>query len=152
MASLTSIRDAAAREMRAICPDLPRVEAFAGELSFDATKNRALPPGVSVLVTTLGAENDAGPDALDFAMVGAFALIILSRNVAGAEAREADALAIAEKLALALHGQRFALTDVEPALVDRLEPVRDTDLDNMGVCVWTVVWTQAFVFTPEENP
>lgn len=146
MASLTLIRDAAVRRVQSLFPHLPRVDAFAGELTFDAAKNKALPPGVSVLVTTLGAENDATESPLDLDFVGAFAAIIIARNVTNAEARETDALAVAEAVAWGLHGQRFGMDGVEPAKVDRLEPVRDTDLDSTGLCVWTVVWSQPFVF------
>ena len=70
--------------------------------------------------------------------------------MAGAERAEAEALAVAEKTALVLHGNDFGLS-VGPAVVRSLEAVTDEELAGQGVCVWSVLWRQSFAFSQGEN-
>lgn len=69
MPSLTEVRDAAVALLQNVFPDLPRVEAFSGEITIDAVADKRLPAGVSVLVAALAADNDAAPGSLDFDVV-----------------------------------------------------------------------------------
>ena len=129
MPSLTEVRDAAVALLRTVHPDISRVEAFSGEITLDAVAGKGLPPGVSVLVAAL----------------------VVSNNVAGAEYAEQDALDVAEKTALAVHGATFGLPGVSPAVVRSLEAVTDEELAGNGICVWSVVWRQSLVFTEGVN-
>lgn len=150
MPSLTEVRDAAVVLLQTVFPDLPRVEAFSGEITLDAVAQKRLPPGVSVLVAALAADNDAAPGSLDLDIVGTFGVLVVSNNVAGAECAEADALAVAEKAALSLHGAAFGLP-VSPAVVKTLEAVTDEALFENGLCVWSVLWRQQLVFTERND-
>lgn len=150
MPSLTEVRDAAVVLLQAVFPDLPRVEAFSGEITLDAVAEKRLPPGVSILVAALAADNDAAPGSLDFDVVGAFGVLVVSNNAAGAECAEADALAVAEKTALSLHGATFGLP-VNPAVVKTLESVADEALVENGLCVWSLLWQQQLVFTERND-
>lgn len=146
MPSLTEVRDAAVALLQGVFPDLPRVEAFSGEITLDAVAEKRLPPGVSVLVAAVAADNEAAPASLDFDVMAAFGALVVSNNVAGAECAEADALAVAERIALAVHGATFGLP-VGPAVIRSLEAVADEELARQGVCVWSVLWRQAFAFS-----
>ena len=150
MPSLTEVRDAAVALLQTVFPDLPRVEAFSGEITIDAVAEKRLPPGVSVLVAAVAADNDAAPASLDFDVVGTFGVLVVASNVAGAEYAEADALAVAETAALALHGADFGLP-VSPAVVKTLEAVADDALVENGLCVWTILWRQQLVFTERKT-
>ena len=92
MPSLTEVRDAAVSLLRTVHPDISRVEAFSGEITLDAVAGKGLPPGVSVLVAAVAADNDAQGDSLDFDVMGTFGALVVSNNVAGAEYAEQDAL------------------------------------------------------------
>lgn len=151
MSGLTEVRDAAANLLRASFPNLPRVEAFSGELTLDAAARKSLPPGVSILVAAVAAENAAEGSTLDLDMAGTFGALVVSNNAAGPEYAELSALAAAEKAALAIHGSRFGLPDVSPAVVRSLESVTDDELAGNGLSVWAVLWRQALTFTPEEE-
>lgn len=151
MPSLTAIRDAAVARLQAAFPDLPRVEAFSGEITLDAVAGKSLPPGVSVLVAAVGADNGAPDNSLDFDVMGTFGVLVVSNNMAGAEGAEADALAVAEKAALAIHGAMFGLPGVSPAVVKSLEAVADEELAAQGLCVWAVLWRQSLAFTEGGN-
>lgn len=146
MPSLTEVRDAAVALLQTVLPDLPRVEAFSGEITIDAVAEKRLPPGVSVLVAALAADNEAAPGSLDLDVVGAFGVMVISRNAAGAEYAEADALHVAETVALTLHGATFGLL-ASPAVVKALEAVNDEAFIENGYSVWTIVWQQQLVFT-----
>ena len=151
MPSLTEVRDAAVALLRTVHPDISRVEAFSGEITLDAVAGKGLPPGVSVLVAAVAADNDAQGDSLDFDVMGTFGALVVSNNVAGAEYAEQDALHVAEKTALAVHGATFGLPGVSPAVVRSLEAVTDEELAGNGICVWSVVWRQSLVFTEGVN-
>ena len=148
MPTFTEIRDAAVELLRTAFPDLNRVEAFSGEVSLEALTGKTLPAGVSVLVAAIGGDNSAPQDSLDFDMLGAFGVLVISNNVASAEDGEAEALAVAEKVALMLHCANFGLPGVSPARVLEIEPVHDDGLFGAGVTVWSVLWRQNLVFTP----
>lgn len=150
MPSLTEVRDAAVALLQGVFPDLPRVEAFSGEITLDAVAEKRLPPGVSVLVAAVAADNEAAPASLDFDVMAVFGALVVSNNVAGAECAEADALAVAERTALAVHGATFGLP-VSPAVVRSLEAVTDEELARQGVCVWSVLWRQSFAFSQGET-
>ena len=105
----------------------------------------------SVLVAAVAADNDAQGDSLDFDVMGTFGALVVSNNVAGAEYAEQDALDVAEKTALAVHGATFGLPGVSPAVVRSLEAVTDEELAGNGICVWSVVWRQSLVFTEGVN-
>ena len=83
MPSLTEVRDAAVALLRTVHPDISRVEAFSGEITLDAVAGKGLPPGVSVLVAAVAADNDAQGDSLDFDVMGTFGALVVSNNVAG---------------------------------------------------------------------
>ena len=151
MPSLTEVRDAAVALLRTVHPDISRVEAFSGEITLGAVAGKGLPPGVSVLVAAVAADNDALGNSLDFDVVATFGALIVSNNVAGAEYAEKDALAVAVKTALAVHGATFGLPGVSPAVVRSLEAVTDEELAGNGICVWSVVWRQSLVFTEGVN-
>ena len=87
MPSLTEVRDAAVALLRTVHPDISRVEAFSGEITLGAVAGKGLPPGVSVLVAAVAADNDALGNSLDFDVVATFGALIVSNNVAGAEYR-----------------------------------------------------------------
>ena len=144
MPSLTQIRDAAVKALRAVCPEAKRVEGFSGELDLDAAKDKALPPGISILVAVLDAENVAPDLCLD--LLGTFAVLVVVRDQRGNEAREARALAVAELATITLHGNKFGFLDVSPGFVVSLAPVAGEELDKAGLAAWTVVWRQAFTF------
>lgn len=150
MPSLTEVRDAAVALLQTVLPDLPRVEAFSGEITIDAVADKRLPAGVSVLVAALAADNDAAPGTLDFDVVGSFGVLVISNNAAGAEDAEADALAVAETAALSIHGATFGLP-VSPAVVQTLEAVHDEAFVENNYSVWTIVWRQQLVFTERTN-
>ena len=150
MPSLTEVRDAAVALLQTVFPTLPRVEAFSGEITLDAVAEKGLPPGVSVLVAAVAADYEAAGDSLDLDVTATFGALVVSNNVAGAESAEAEALAVAEKTALALHGNDFGLP-VSPAVVRSLEVVTDDELAGQGVCVWSVLWRQSFAFSQGEN-
>ena len=82
MPSLTEVRDAAVALLQNVFPDLPRVEAFSGEITIDAVADKRLPAGVSVLVAALTADNDAAPGSLDFDVVASFGVLVISSNAA----------------------------------------------------------------------
>ncbi|MEG1610807.1 MAG: phage protein Gp37 [Bilophila sp.] len=145
MPSLTGVRDAAVALLQTVFPELPRVEAFSGELTLDVAAEKGLPPGVSVLVAAIAADNDAQPGTLDFDVVGTFGVLVVSNNIAGAELAEADALAVAEKVALTVHGATFGLP-LSPALVKRIETATDGELAASGLSVWAVLWQQSLLF------
>ena len=146
MPSLTEVRDAAVTQLQAVFPTLPRVEAFSGEITLDAVAEKGLPPGVSVLIAAVAADNEAAGGSLDFDVTATFGALVVSNNVAGAERAEA----VAEKTALVLHGNDFGLS-VGPAVVRSLEAVTDEELAGQGVCVWSVLWRQSFAFSQGEN-
>ena len=146
MPSLTEVRDAAVTLLQTVFPDLPRVEAFSGEITIGAVADKRLPAGVSVLVASLAADNDAAPGSLDFDVVASFGVLIISSNAAGAEYAEADALSVAETAALSIHGATFGLP-VSPARVKSLEAVNDETFVENGYSVWTFVWQQQLIFT-----
>ena len=146
MPSLTEVRDAAVTLLQTVFPDLPRVEAFSGEITIGAVADKRLPAGVSVLVASLAADNDAAPGSLDFDVVASFGVLIISSNAAGAEYAEADALSVAETAALSIHGATFGLP-VSPARVKSLEAVNDETFVENGYSVWTIVWQQQPIFT-----
>ena len=150
MPSLTEVRDAAVALLQTVFPDLPRVEAFSGEITIDAVADKRLPAGVSVLVAALAADNDAPPGTLDFDVVASFGVLVISSNAAGAEYAEADALSVAETAALSIHGATFGLP-ASPAVVKSLEAVNDEAFVENGYSVWTIVWQQQLIFT-ERNP
>ena len=150
MPSLTEVRDAAVTQLQAVFPTLPRVEAFSGEITLDAVAEKGLPPGVSVLIAAVAADNEAAGGSLDFDVTATFGALVVSNNVAGAERAEAEALAVAEKTDLVLHGNDFGLS-VGPAVVRSLEAVTDEELAGQGVCVWSVLWRQSFAFSQGEN-
>ena len=147
MPNFTEIRDAAVALLRTRFPDLVRVEAFSGELSIDALSIKALPAGVSVLAAAIGGDNSAPAESLAFEMLGSFGVMVVSNNVQSREAGEAEALAVAEKAALALHGATFGLPGVSPAKVFSIDAVHDEELTGRGLTVWSVVWRQRLVFT-----
>lgn len=147
MPSFTQIRDKAVALLRATFPDLGRVEAFSGELDLGTVSGKTLPAGVSVLVATVGGNNSAVENSLDFTMRGTFGVLIIANNVSSLEAGEAEALAVAEKAALALHGATFGLPGVSPAKVFSIDAVHDEELTGRGLTVWSVVWRQRLVFT-----
>ena len=142
MPSLTEVRDAAVTLLQTVFPDLPRVEAFSGEITIGAVADKRLPAGVSVLVASLAADNDAAPGSLDFDVVASFGVLIISSNAAGAEYAEADALSVAETAALSIHGATFGLP-VSPARVKSLEAVNDETFVENGYSVWQ----QQLIFT-----
>ena len=146
MPSLTEVRDAAVTLLQTVFPDLPRVEAFSGEITIGAVADKRLPAGVSVLVASLAADNDAAPGSLDFDVVASFGVLIISSNAAGAEYAEADALSVAETAALSIHGATFGLP-VSPARVKSLEAVNDETFVENGYSDWTIVWQQQLIFT-----
>ncbi|MEG2005328.1 MAG: hypothetical protein RR014_04735, partial [Bilophila sp.] len=82
---------------------------------------------------------------LDFDVVGTFGVLVVSNNIAGAELAEADALAVAEKVALTVHGATFGLP-LSPALVKRIETATDGELAASGLSVWAVLWQQSLLF------
>ena len=129
----------------------PSPYLFSGEITLDAVAGKGLPPGVSVLVAAVAADNDAQGDSLDFDVMGTFGALVVSNNVAGAEYAEQDALDVSEKTALAVHGATFGLPGVSPAVVRSLEAVTDEELAGNGICVWSVVWRQSLVFTEGVN-
>ena len=133
MPSLTEVRDAAVALLQNVFPDLPRVEAFSGEITIDAVADKRLPAGVSVLVAALAADNDAAPGSLDFDVVASFGVLVISSNAA-------------ETAALSIHGATFGLP-VSPALVKSLEAVNDEAFVENGYSVWTIVWQQQLIFT-----
>ena len=145
MPTLTEVRDAAVELLKRTFPALPRVEAFSGELDLDVAARKRLPPGVSILVAAVSADNEG--TALDLDMEGTFGVVVVASNRAGREVAERDVLATAETAALAIHGSRFGLTGISPARVRVLEQVTDEALAENNLCVWSLVWQQALTFT-----
>lgn len=143
MPTLTQVRDAAAEMLRKALPKAVRVEAFAGEIDLAGLAQKGVAQGGSLYVAVLSAVN-AGT-GLDFDMRAGFACFALGR-AARPEDREAEALALAEAAALALHGATFGLAGVSPALVDAVAPVPDEAVEKSGVSVWAVTWAQHIIF------
>lgn len=152
MASLTQVRDAAVALLREALPSIVRLEAFSGTLTMDDASMKRLPFGVSILVAAVAADNTAPPGTLDFDVTGEFGAIIVSKSKSTAEAREADSLAVAQQVSMALHGQTFALPDVGPAIVTTLEAVDAEEFAKNGICVWSVRWQQALTFSAGGTP
>lgn len=148
MPSLTHVRDAAVKTLRAACPEIKSVKAFSGELDLDTAKTKALPSGVSVLVAVLEAENATAGLCLD--LTGTFAALVVVNDTRDRERLEAHALAVAEVVTATLHGNSFGLAGVSPALVRSLSPLADDELDKAGLAVWSIIWQQGFVFTLTE--
>ncbi|HJB65189.1 MAG TPA: hypothetical protein H9768_02750 [Candidatus Mailhella merdavium] len=146
MPGLTETRDAAVSLLRKTFPELCRVEAFSGELNMDEAARRSFPPGISLLVAVVAAENDAPADSLVFSVMGTFGALVISNSAAGAEHAEGDALSAAERAALSLHGATYGLEGVSPARVESLEACQDGELAENGLCVWAIIWKQALVF------
>lgn len=144
MPSLTQIRDAAVDTLKTVCPVKQRVKAFSGKLDLDSAKSKNLPAGVSVLVAALEAVNGQPNEQLD--LTGVLVAQVVSVNAANREIREADALKVAEIITPTIHGSKFGLIGVSPALVAALTPLDNDKLDAAGIAVWLVVWQQAFTF------
>lgn len=152
MPGLIDVRDAAVALLRAALPEVRRIEAFSGEFTPGAATLKNLPPE-AVFVAALSGRNPAAADSLDFDMLGAFCVFVLTRARASREACEGDGLALAERAALALHGGTFSIAGVGPARVLGLEPAYDEELEKSGVMIWTVLWQQPLVFTgPQTSP
>ena len=149
MPTLTEVRDAAVELLKKTFPALPRVEAFSGELDLEVAARKRLPPGVTILVAAVSADNEGTALALD--MEGTFGVVVVASNRAGREAAEKDVLIAAEKAALTIHGSRFGLTGVSPARVRVLEQVMDEKLAENNLCAWSLVWQQALTFTTGEH-
>lgn len=149
MPSLTNIRDAAVGEFKAACPGVTGVRSFSGELDLNTAKSLALGTGVTVLVAALEAESVPPLDRLDLA--GTFAALVVVAGADGREAREAKALAIAEKVTVNIHGNTFGLSGVGKARVASLSPITDDELDKARLSVWSIVWQQSFTFDPAES-
>ena len=144
MPGLTTARDAAIAHLKASLPGKVRVEGFAGELDMQSVASKNLPQGGAVFVAVGEASNTGQGVDLDMhAALGAFAV---TRTAGRREAAEADALALGEAVAMLVHGQRFGLAGLGPALVRSLAPVEDDALDKLGVSVWCVLWEQLITF------
>lgn len=144
MPSLTNIRDAAVGEFKAACPGVTGVRSFSGELDLNTAKGMVLGTGTTVLVAALEAENL--PPLEQFDLVGAFVVLVVVAGADGREAREAKALAVAEKVTVNIHGNTFGLSGVGKAAVLLLAPVNDDELDKARLSVWSIVWQQGFGF------
>lgn len=151
MPSLTALRDTAVAALREVLTDVSRVEAFAGEVTLDAIAGKGLQAGVSVFVALVSVDN--GSDApLDLDVTATFGALVVSSNPVSAEDREAEALRVAEKVVLTLHGATFSLPDVSPVALHSLEPVLDEALSDNGLAVWSALWTQALTLPPVDTP
>ncbi len=143
MPGLTQTRDAAVALLKAALPDM-RVEGIAG--ATDATSILREPIGAgAIFVMALSSVNVASEDSLDFDLQGSLAALIVVHGRKNKTARESDGLALAEKVALALHGNSFGLTGVSPARCTGLAPVEDDDMDARGVWAWGVTWEQRII-------
>lgn len=143
MPSLTQTRDAAIALLRTSLPTAQRVEAFAGDIDLAALAQKGVPPGGSLYVAALSAVNVG--QGLDFDMQASLGCFCLAR-APKAEVREAEALALAESAAKALHGATFGLATVTPARVVAISSVPDEDVEQSGVVVWAVLWEQSLLF------
>lgn len=149
MPTLTELRDAAVELLKKTFSALPRVEAFSGELDLEVAARKRLPPGVSILVAAVSAENDGA--ALDMDMEGTFGIVVVASDRSGREIAEKEVLVTAEKAAIVIHGSCFGLTGVSPARVRVLEQVVDEKLAENNLCAWSLVWQQALTFTAGES-
>lgn len=145
MPNLTEVRDAAVLLLRTVHPDL-RVDAFEGELSVDLAADKAFAPGVSVLVAALAADNEARPGSLDLDMTGVFCAVVVASNLHSPEEAQEEALPVAERIVMAIHGATFGLP-LSPAIVSGLEAAPDEDLARSGIRIWVVYWRQSLMFT-----
>lgn len=143
MPSLTRTRDAAISLLKTGLPDVQRIEAFAGEVDLAGLSQKGVPQGGSIFVAALSAVN-AG-QSMDFDMLGSFGCFCLCRNPRR-EARDQEALALAEQAAILVHGADYGLAGVSPARVTAITGVPDESVDNSGVVVWAVLWEQSLAF------
>ena len=140
MPGLIRLRDAAIAHLEAVLPGRPRIEGFAGDLDMSSVAAKNLPQGGAVFVAAGEAVNVGNGTDLD--LRAAFGAFVVSRTSGKREVGEATALALAERVILAMHGQRFGLAGLGPALVRSLAPVSDEALEKLGVSVWCVLWEQ----------
>ena len=141
MPRITSLRDAIVSHLETQIPNV-RVDALTGGLNLENIMQDSI-GRESMLVMALSAQNKG--DLLDFDIMVAFAVIVLVRGRGTQINREADGLAMAEDVALALHGQKFGFSDVSPAKVYEIAPIEDNTLSSKGLWAWAVTFEQGIV-------
>lgn len=144
--SIITVRDRVMNALRTI-EGVKSVRPFAGELTLEAASQKIM--GVhEVFVSVVSGDNAPDSAPMDMDMQAVFGVFIVTRNQKNREERERLTLALAERVALLVHGNTFELAGVGPARVLGMSPLGGETgeaLEKKGVNVWSVVWEQRLV-------
>lgn len=146
MPLLTDVRDAACLYLKTALPDALRVEAFAGSLDFDSLSPRGVQYSEQAcLFIAPGECRNVGRElALD--CEADFWAFSVARHAARPTIASNASLALAQKAAIAIHGQTFGLTGVSPANVRYVNAIASEDFEKVGIWAWELSFTMRVVF------
>lgn len=146
MPLLTDVRDAACAYLGEALPEALRVEAFSGALDFE----RLSPRGVqyseqACLFIAPGECRNVGSE-LAFDCEADFWVFSIARHAARPTIASNASLALAQKAAIAIHGQTFGLSGVSPASVQHVSAISGEQFEKAGIWAWELLFTMRVVF------